>query len=83
MKMSAQNAMLGVVTYRQDAVAALRAGQNAEIGDPNPYNGKSLAFAKCWQRGYSTMLTIRTAAAPAMQEYLLAHSIAKASVEKP
>ena len=47
--------MLGVVTYRQDAVAALRAGQNAEIGDPNPYNGKSIALAKYWQRGLSDL----------------------------
>ena len=58
------------MTYREDAEAALRAGQNAEIGDANPYNGTSLALAKCWQRGYQTMLTIRTAATPAMQDYL-------------
>lgn len=58
------------MTFREDAEAALRAGQNAEIGDANPYNGKSLALAKCWQRGYQTMLTIRTAATPARQEYL-------------
>lgn len=58
------------MTYREDAEAAMRAGQNAEIGNANPYAGKSLALAKCWQRGYQTMLTIRTAATPAMQEYL-------------
>lgn len=59
------------MTFREDAEAALRAGQNAEVGDPNPYaGGDSLALAKCWQRGYQTMLTIRTAATPARQEYL-------------
>nr|WP_197519110.1 hypothetical protein [Mycobacterium gordonae] len=60
------------MTFRDDAVAAIRAGWNAEIGDPNPYNdgGKSLALAQCWRRGYQTMLTIRTAATGAMQEYL-------------
>ncbi|AYD84590.1 hypothetical protein SEA_PAITO_5 [Mycobacterium phage Paito] len=58
------------MTYREEAEAALRAGQNAEIGDPNPYNGKSLALAKCWQRGYKTMLAIRSAATPARQKYL-------------
>jgi hypothetical protein len=58
------------VSFREDAIRALRAGQNAEIGDANPYNGESLALAKCWQRGYKTMLTVRTAATPARQEYL-------------
>lgn len=58
------------MTSREEAEAALRAGQNAEIGDPNPYNGGSLVLAKLWQRGYSTMLTIRTAATPARQKYL-------------
>lgn len=58
------------MTFREDAEAALRAGQNAEIGDANPYAGQSLALAKCWQRGYATMLTIRSAATPARQEYL-------------
>lgn len=58
------------MTFREDAEAALRAGQNAEIGDANPYNGTSLALAKLWQRGYMSMLTIRSAATPARQEYL-------------
>ncbi|MCV7226066.1 ribosome modulation factor [Mycolicibacterium komossense] len=58
------------MTYREDAEAALRAGQNAELGDANPYNGKSPALAKLWQRGYQTMLKTRAAATPAMQEYL-------------
>lgn len=58
------------MTYREDAEAALRAGQNAEIGDANPYRGQSVALAKLWQRGYRTMLTVRAASTPAMQQYL-------------
>lgn len=58
------------MTFREDAEAALRAGQNADIGDQNPYRGKSLALAKCWRSGYLTMLQIRTAATPAYQRYL-------------
>ncbi|MCV7176137.1 ribosome modulation factor [Mycolicibacterium sphagni] len=55
---------------RQESTRALLAGQNAEIGDQNPYRGKFLALAACWRRGYQTMLTIRSAATPAMQQYL-------------
>jgi hypothetical protein len=58
------------MSYREDAEEALRAGRNAEIGDANPYNGTSLALAKLWQRGYMTMLTIRSAATPARQQFL-------------
>ena len=65
------------VSFREKAVEAIRAGQNAEIGDPNPYNGQSLALAKCWQTGYRTMLTIRTAAMPARQHYLAARGAAE------
>jgi hypothetical protein len=52
------------------ALAALREGQNAAVGDANPYNGKSETLAKCWLRGYRTMLTIRTATSPARQVFL-------------
>lgn len=62
------------MTMLQEATRALRAGQNAEVGDPNPYYGQSLALAACWRRGYMTMLTIRTAATPARQEYLAARA---------
>jgi hypothetical protein len=58
------------MSYREEAEAALRAGQNADIGDRNPYNGTSLVLAKLWRRGYQTMLTVRCAATPAMQKYL-------------
>lgn len=58
------------MSYREDAEAALRAGQNADVGDPNPYNPSNPTLAKVWLRGYRTMLAIRAAATPAMQEYL-------------
>jgi hypothetical protein len=61
----------GWVTFRERAEAALREGWNSAIGDRNPYaGGDSLALAKCWMRGHMTMLTIRSAATPAMQRYL-------------
>lgn len=58
------------MTFREDAEAALRAGQNADIGDLNPYNPDNPLLARIWMRGFETMLTIRTAATPAMQAYL-------------
>lgn len=58
------------MTFKDDAIAALTAGQNAEIGDPNPYNPGRLMLAQCCVRGYNTMLTIRFAGTPAMQQYL-------------
>jgi hypothetical protein len=61
------------MTFRDQAVQAIREGRDAEIGAPNPYNGQSLALAKCWQRGYQMMLTIRTASTPSRQTYLQAH----------
>lgn len=57
------------MSKRDEYVAALRAGQNADIYDPNPYRGQ-LLLAQLWMRGYRTMLTIRCAATPAMQTYL-------------
>jgi hypothetical protein len=62
------------VTFRDDAVRALRAGQNADIGDPNPYNPSNPTLAKVWMRGFRTNLTIRCAATPAMQTYLRARA---------
>ncbi|WP_197748153.1 ribosome modulation factor [Mycolicibacterium helvum] len=58
---------------RQAATCALYEGRNAEIGAANPYRGR-FALAACWQRGYMTMLTIRTAATPARQKYLRARA---------
>ncbi len=61
------------VTFREGAVKAVREGWNSSVGDRNPYaGGDSLALAKCWMRGHMTMLTIRSAATPAMQRYLAA-----------
>lgn len=57
------------MTFREDAIAALRAVQNADVGDANPYAGKSRAMAHLWHRGYTTMLTVRNAATRAMQRY--------------
>lgn len=52
---------------------AMREGWNSGLDDENPYaGGDSLALAKCWMRGHKTMLTIRSAATPAMQKYLRA-----------
>ena len=59
------------MTFRERAEKAMRAGWNSTVGDRNPYAGAtSLALAKCWMRGHMTMLTIRSAATPAMQKYL-------------
>lgn len=62
------------MSKRDEYVAALRAGQNADIYDPNPYNPSDPLLAQIWMRGYQTMLTIRTAATPAMQAYLAAQA---------
>jgi hypothetical protein len=58
------------VSFKDDAIRALREGQNAEPDAVNPYSGESLLLAKVWMRGYMTMLTIRTNSGPAMQRYL-------------
>lgn len=58
------------MTFREEAEAALRAGQNADIGDPNPYRDTSPLLARIWMKGFETMLTVRSAATPAMQKYL-------------
>lgn len=58
------------MTFRDDAVAALRAGQNAGLNDPNPYSETSPLLARIWMKGFETMLTIRTAATPARQAFL-------------
>jgi hypothetical protein len=63
----------GRVTFRERADQAIREGWNSGPDDRNPYaGGDSLALAKCWMRGHMTMLTIRSAATPAMQKYLRA-----------
>lgn len=57
------------MTFRDEALVALRAGQSADFGDPNPYPPGSL-LARIWARGYSTMSIVRVASTPAMQKYL-------------
>lgn len=57
------------MTFRDEAVAAYRAGRGAAVGDVNPYRGKSVAFAQMWRRGYMAMLMERSEATSAMQEY--------------
>lgn len=47
------------MSFRDDAEAALAAGRNAQPGEPNPYNGQSLALAAMWGRGYELMLAQR------------------------
>ena len=58
------------MTFRDQAVEALRAGQNAAIGDVNPYGEDQPLLARIWARGFGTMLTIRAAATPARQAFL-------------
>lgn len=62
------------MTFKDDAVAALRAGHNADIHDRNPYNPDNPLLARIWMKGFETMLTIRSAATPAMQRYLAARA---------
>ncbi|KRE28461.1 hypothetical protein ASG82_07205 [Mycobacterium sp. Soil538] len=56
-------------TFRQKATRALYEGSLAEVGDRNPYSGRSLALAKLWHRGYMRMLSVRIDCGPAMQRY--------------
>jgi hypothetical protein len=60
------------VTTRDEAVEALRAGQNSQLGDPNPYDQAQSLLRRIWFRGHMTMLEIRTAASPARQAFLSA-----------
>lgn len=56
-------------TFRQKAIRALYEGSLAEVGDPNPHRGESLALAKLWRRGYMRMLSVRIEFGPAMRRY--------------
>ncbi|GFG98138.1 ribosome modulation factor [Mycobacterium timonense] len=57
---------------RQVAMRALYEGSLADVGDANPYAGRSRVLANLWQRGYARNLKIRITSGPAMQTYLLA-----------
>ncbi|MFL0294213.1 hypothetical protein ACJH6J_24680 [Mycobacterium sp. SMC-18] len=52
---------------RREAMRALFEGSLADVGDPNPYAGRSLALAKLWMRGYTRMLRVRVNTGPAMR----------------
>ncbi|AKF14442.1 hypothetical protein SEA_FLAGSTAFF_5 [Mycobacterium phage FlagStaff] len=60
------------MTFRDDAVDALRAGQNSNLGDPNPYGEDQALLRRIWFRGHMTMLEIAVAASPARQAFLSA-----------
>jgi len=55
---------------RQEATRALYEGSLADVGDANPYAGRSLVLAKLWMRGYRRMLSVRVNTGPAMARYL-------------
>ncbi|BBY60606.1 hypothetical protein MSAR_37420 [Mycolicibacterium sarraceniae] len=44
-----------------------------EVGDANPYNGKSLALAKCWQRNWMVTDPLGKAVDPVRAEILFEH----------
>lgn len=48
---------------------ALYEGSLADVGDANPYSGRSLVLAKLWTRGYGRMLHVRIETGPAMARY--------------
>jgi hypothetical protein len=58
---------------------ALYEGSLADVGEPNPYAGRSLILAKLWMRGYRRMLRVRINSGPAMQTYLKARASAEPS----
>lgn len=57
------------MTTRQKATRALYEGSLADVGDPNPYAGRSPTLAKLWMRGYLRMLRVRVNTGPAMARY--------------
>ena len=67
---------------RQEATRALDEGSLADIGDRNPYGGRSLVLAKLWMRGYMRMLLVRIYSRPAMQTYLAARATVGNSQER-
>lgn len=60
------------MTARHAATLALFEGSLADVGDANPYAGRSLVLAKLWRRGYAGMLCVRVHSSPSMQRYLAA-----------
>ena len=60
------------MTFREEAVEALTAGQNSKLGDPNPYGEDRPLLRRIWFRGHRTMLEIAVSASPARQAFLSA-----------
>ncbi|ORA23408.1 ribosome modulation factor [Mycobacterium aquaticum] len=54
----------------EDCKRARAEGRAAQLGDVNPYAGKSLALAKLWAAGYEDMTLARLYSTPTMQRYL-------------
>jgi hypothetical protein len=62
------------VSKRAEYIFAFYSGALAEVGDRNPYAGRSLALAKLWLRGYMRMMRVRIETGPAMQRYRAARA---------
>jgi hypothetical protein len=62
------------VTMRPEATRALFEGSLADVGDVNPYAGRSLVLAKLWICGYRRMLRASIETGPAMQAHLRARA---------
>ncbi|AHJ86555.1 hypothetical protein Jolie2_5 [Mycobacterium phage Jolie2] len=58
------------MSFRDDAIEALRAGQNAGVDDVNPYTETSRILAKVWERGWRSMAAIRTGTGPGRAPFL-------------
>ncbi|WP_431241075.1 ribosome modulation factor (plasmid) [Mycolicibacterium aichiense] len=58
------------MTKRAEYTFALYSGRLADVGDQNPYAGRSLVLAALWMRGYMRMLRVRIDTGPAMTRYL-------------
>lgn len=62
------------MSFKDDAIAALDAGREADLGADNPYRGQSEALAKLWMRGYELMLAERFNQTPQRAAYLKART---------
>ena len=68
------------MSKRAEYERALGEGRAAKIGTQNPYaDGKQLAMAALWTRGYNRMLVERFYSRPSMQPYLEARRAREAS----
>lgn len=58
------------MSFRDDAIEALRAGQNAGVDDANPYVETSRILAKVWERGWRSMAAVRIGTGPGRAAFL-------------